>query len=119
MQTIINFVAFWYGFIIEWTYLPMAYAAAIDAGKAGYDVDTRKARANEVIGLKMLEDAMTRELRVSAVRQLTGWDIARTIHVGARAGTILRLANWDSERIQRKVLQISEKLQEEIAAGRQ
>lgn len=113
MQPIFNFIAYWYSVLIELTHLSLAFQAVSEAASAGYDRATRQMRANEAVGLKMLEDVMIRELRISAVRELTEWEITRTVYVGARAGTILRLANWDSDRIRRKVAQIEAQLQEE------
>lgn len=114
MQPIFNFLAYWYSFLIELTHMPLAFSTVSKAADAGYDRATRQMRANEAVGLQMLEDIMVQEFRISAVRDLTDWEITRTVYVGARAGTILRLANWDSERIQRKVAQLTARIEEEV-----
>lgn len=119
MQSILNILAFWYGFFLELAHIPLAAKTIINTAVAGYDKETQQARANEAIGLKMLEDAITQEIRTAAVRDLTDWEITRNVYVGARAGVILRLASWDSERIGRKVSQIVARLEEEIQGVRE
>lgn len=114
MQSLINFIAFWYSVYVEGTHFALAVKAGAEAAKAGYDREVRAIRGNEAVGLKMLEDVIIQERRVSAVRELSNWEITRTVYLGARAGTLLRLAQWNSERIQRKVDQIEAQAQEEI-----
>jgi hypothetical protein len=113
MKAFLNVMAFVYAFLWEFKYIGVAVAAGAQSAKCGYDSDTHRTRGCEAMGLRMLQEAIQTEVRISKVRELSQWETFKLSHLGIRAGGNLRAGGWTSERIERKVRQIIDSAQEE------
>lgn len=112
---LLNIIASWWAFFVEFKYISYAFEGGYRAGKCGYDRDTQRAYGCEDMGLAILKDVVTQEVRICSARELTLWEKFKLAHLGFRAGINLKTAGWTKERVERKVSQfIAEAQSEEV-----
>lgn len=115
MKRLIDWILPWYMLWLECLYFPLAFKAIYNATTAGYDTETGHQRADEAIGLQMLDDFLTRDFRIIAVRPMTVWEAARAVRIGRTVVDLLLDAGWTGDRINRRVDQVSAKVNLEMA----
>jgi len=110
MNFILSIVAYFWAMLYSYKFSSAAFQSAMGAATSGYDKETVAARINETTGLLLLEETMTYEAAALKSTPLGYWGRLVAAHKGMRAGSCLRVAGWTTERIERKVAQIMEKL---------
>jgi len=110
MNFILSIVAYFWAMLYSYKFSKPAFASAMGAATSGYDRDTVNARINETTGLLLLEETMTLEAAALRVGPQSYWERLVAAHKGMRSGACLRAAGWTTERIERKVAQLTEKL---------
>lgn len=110
MNFILSVIAYVWAMLYSYKFTSAAFQSAMGAATSGYDRDTVNARVNETTGLLLLEETMTLEAAALKAGPMGYWARLVAAHKGMRSGACLRAAGWTTERIERKVAQITEKL---------
>ncbi len=77
---------------------------------ANYDEKTRMQRADETMGIALLQEALMREMIHKSFLPHSGWEFEVSSQLGLQAARLLTSAGWNKQRIIRKVDQIMEQI---------
>lgn len=117
MLTVLCFLGNFYAFCIEVSHFGIAWEAARNAARCGYDRDTRAQRVNEVLGLKLTELGVKTEYLIKRHRDLTIWEAVKLTGVQLRAAHRMNLAGWSDERFERLLHRIIDDAEAEVAGA--
>ena len=103
-------LVFLYTFTIHMKYWGRVFDSINQTVSAGYDENTRRQRADETLGLGLLEEALSREAFFRTFRPHSGWDFEVSAQLAIQATGLLSDAGWTKDRIIRKHDQLMEQL---------
>lgn len=110
MRSLMSRLVFYYTFCIHMKYWGRVFRSIDQTVSAGYDENTRRQRADETLGLGLLEEATSREMFYRTYRPHSGWDFEVSAQLAIQATGLLSDAGWNKDRIIRKHDQLMEQL---------